>query len=169
MVRHAFLAPHLDRKVPPNDFFIKGNPPRGAHHLYHRGCLPPRRGTPAPPRWPPSWWGWRPSSWWQVALVVGGEAPLVVGSLEYFTPNMDTWALFDPEKTWFTPGQFKPKEFDWNHLDWNWDWLKSFRHKTESKFQHETSTFTLIFPVQTNDLQNTITQPGLLCFLWALE
>lgn len=127
MVRHAFLAPHLGRKGPPKDFFIKGNPPRGAHHLYHEGCLPPRRGTPAPARWAPSWWGWRPSSWWQVALVVGGEAPLVLGSLKYFTPNMDTWALFDPEKTWFTPGQFKPKEFDWNQRNTQFLGRQSFK------------------------------------------
>ena len=38
--------------------------------------------------------------------------PLVVGgSLNYFTPNIDFWELFHPQKTWkFTPGHFKPQK-----------------------------------------------------------
>ena len=38
----------------------------------------------------PFWWG-------QVALVVGGQAPLVVGSHNHFTPKFRFWGTFWPK------------------------------------------------------------------------
>ena len=53
----------------------------------------------------------------QTSLVVGGGTPcgwgVMRGSLKYFTPNIDIWQLFDPQKTCkFTPGHFKSGESD---------------------------------------------------------
>ena len=107
---------------------------------HHEGRNPPPWGTPPPPkeyRWMTGTWQYlknESSSWinspctkvftfkipsfWSLneanlVSVRWGLAPLVVGSLKYFTANINIWALFDPTKAWkFTPSHFKPK-FDW--------------------------------------------------------
>ena len=39
------------------------------------------------------------------------SSPRGGGSLNYFTPNIDVWALLHPQKTWkFTLGHFKPQK-----------------------------------------------------------
>ena len=72
MVRYAFVAPRLGRKVP-----LKRN--FGVSWLRDRTTTLQTRAPPTTKRAPPLWWGMAP-------LVVGG-------SLKYFTPNIDRYSF----------------------------------------------------------------------------
>ena len=68
---------------------VKGHYQEGHPTPHHERRHPPPWGTSPPPR------GWG-------------------GSLKYITPNIDIWALFDPQNVEIHPGSFQPKVFDWN-------------------------------------------------------